>query len=144
MKSSLLLLCLFGLALPAFSQQDSWTITWNGKTKLKAREENETSNIVALRKSELTKSRRLMIVYKEGQIKNIKALRRSLLIYDDKDQEVWKGDSTRTATLNGEKLAALFSGTSMLKIYTIAVPSDPKMAARVRVRRVHLCTLQLQ
>ena len=31
-----------------------------------------------------------------------------------------------------------------LKIYTVAIPSDPAKAAAVRVRRVHICTIELK
>ena len=140
----MLLLSLSWLALGAAGQTDSWTISWNRKVLLKATQENDSANHRSLRRSELTRNRYLEISFREGQSKNLKALRRSFLIFDENDREVWKKDSTRLARIDGATLLKLAEGHTTLKIYTIAVPSDPRLAARVRVRRVHLCSLELQ
>jgi hypothetical protein len=38
----------------------------------------------------------------------------------------------------------LLENNNTIKIYTWALPKDPKEAARVRIRRVHLCTIELK
>ena len=65
------------------------------------------------------------------------------MFFDENDQELSRKDNTRNAKITAAELKKLFGDKKKIKIYTIAVPTDPDLAARVRVRRMHLCTLEL-
>jgi hypothetical protein len=147
MKKIFTLLTL-GLALASFraknAESDSWKITWNKKVILETGKVNETANVRKIKSGDLKKSYVLEISYKEGDPKKEKEWIRSFMIFDEKDAELLRKDSTRLAKISAAELKKLFTDSRKLKIYTIAIPADPEMAARVRVRRVHLCTLQLQ
>lgn len=138
----LILITISGLALQA---QDSWTIKWNDKALLTAENENETGNIVTINRVDLEqKQYSLEIIYTEASKEEAKAWKRSISLFNEKDREILRKDSTRYLKINAANLKSLFDGNNQLKIYTMASPTDPALAARVRVRRVHLCTLELQ
>ena len=61
---------------------------------------------------------------------------------DPKDSELYKARTTQMVLPNG-RLRALLQQSPSLKVYTWALPTDPELAARIRIRRVHLCTLKL-
>ncbi|HET6995580.1 MAG TPA: hypothetical protein VFI06_11395 [Chitinophagaceae bacterium] len=137
-----------GLALSSFkaknAEPDSWKITWNKKVILQTSKSDESANTRKIKSGDLKKNYTLDISYKESDPKKEKEWIRSFMIFDEKDAELLRKDSTRQAKISAAELKKLFAANKKLKIYTIAIPSDPEMAARVRVRRVHLCTLQLQ
>jgi hypothetical protein len=147
MKKIFTLLSL-GLALASFKPKnaapDSWKITWNKKVILQTSKSDEAVNIRKIKSGDLKKNYTLEISYKEGDPKKEKEWIRSFMIFDEKDAELLRLDSTRQAKISAAELKKLFGESKKLKIYTIAVPADPNKAATVRVRRVHLCTLQLQ
>jgi hypothetical protein len=147
MKKIFTLLTL-GLALSSFKEKnaepDSWKITWNKKIILQTSKSDEAANVRKIKAGDLKKNYTLEISYKESDPKKEKEWIRSFMIFDEKDAELLRKDSTRYAKISAAELKKLFGNNKKLKIYTIAIPSDPEMAARVRVRRVHLCTLQLQ
>jgi hypothetical protein len=123
---------------------DSWKIKWNNKTVLETSREDESSNTIKIKKDDLKKKYTLEIVYKEGDVANTKNWKRSILFYDDADNGLMTKDSTRSVKLSAAQLKKLFGDKKTVKIYTMAIPTDPDLAARVRVRRVHLCTLELR
>jgi hypothetical protein len=135
---------LFSQAQPQTLQADSWKIKWNKKTILETGKENEAINTKKIKKDDLKKKCVLEITYKEADKEKEKQWTRSLLFFDEKDNQLLKKDSTHSVTINGADLKKLFGDKKKIKIYTIAIPTDPGLAARVRVRRVHLCTLELQ
>ncbi|HLG41417.1 MAG TPA: hypothetical protein VI461_17185 [Chitinophagaceae bacterium] len=147
MKKLLLLLSFSFTCMLSQSQSakaDSWKIVWKKKTILETSKEDETANTKKITKTDLDKTYFLEISYKEGTAKNIKALRRSFLFYGESDNELLRKDSTRNAKIPAAELKKIFADQKKIKIYTIAIPTDPNIAARVRIRRVHLCTLELQ
>jgi hypothetical protein len=145
MKKIILLLSLsFVYMLPQAQnlQSDSWKIKWNKKVILETGKSNETINTRNIKLADLKKNYVLEISYKESDPK--KEWNRSFLFFDESDNELLRKDSTRNTMIAAAELKKIFGDKKKIKIYTIAVPSDPDMAARVRVRRVHLCTLELQ
>jgi len=66
---------------------------------------------------------------------------RSFLLVDESDNEILRADSTLHARISLAELRRLFAGKKQLVIYTTISPLDPNLA--IRIRRVHLCTLQL-
>jgi len=123
---------------------DSWKIKWNKKTILESSKENEAANTKKIKQAELKKNYSLEISYKESDTQKEKAWKRSFIFFDEADKELLRKDNTRSTKLTAAELKKLFGDKKKIKIYTIAIPSDPDLAARVRVRRVHLCTLELQ
>ena len=126
------------------AQPDSWKITWNNKVILETNKSDETANVRKIKSSDLNKSCFLEINYKEADAKKEKEWIRSFMLMDENDKELLRKDSTRNVKIAAAELKKLFGEQKKVKIYTIAIPADPGLAARVRVRRVHLCTLELQ
>jgi hypothetical protein len=145
-KIYLLLSICFVYILPQAQplQTDSWKIKWNKKVILETGKENEAANTRKITGTDLEKNYFLEITYTEAGAKKEKTWNRSFIFFDENDKELLKKDSTRNATIAAAELKNLFVDKKKIKLYTIAVPADPDMAARVRVRRVHLCTLELQ
>jgi hypothetical protein len=147
MKKIFLLLTLsFVYMLPQAQnlQSDSWKIKWNKKVILETGKSNEAVNTRKIKLADLKKNYVLEISYKESDPKKEKEWNRSFLFLDESDNELLRKDSTRNTMITAAELKKIFGDKKKIKIYTIAVPADPDMAARVRVRRVHLCTLELQ
>jgi hypothetical protein len=139
MKTLLTLFLHFGIIFMA-NAQDSWKVTHNGKVQLENTEEVPEKNVFALRIADLNKKGALAVAYKAED--GGKGWVRTIMVVDDTDSELatFKGAST---TIHNPALRSLFKKASTLKIYTMALPSDPKKAALVRVRRVHLATITL-
>lgn len=127
------------VSLTVFAQ-DSWKLCLNGKTLLNTSSENEEKNVVKLSSSDVQKGRKFMLTYTEADPK--KGWERTIAVYDEKDREL-KKQSGKKFSLRSSELKKLFQQSTVLKIYTISLPKDPELKARVRVRRVHLCTLIL-
>lgn len=133
-----ILLSFTGISLFA---QDNWTVGLDAKTLLSASAENAEKNVVRVSESELKNYKCLVVNYKEKEVK--KDWERTIAIYDEKDSEVLKQTGSRL-TIKANELAKLLQSSNTLKIYTTAVPNDPALRERIRIRRVHLCTLVLQ
>ena len=126
------------------AQPDSWKIKWNKKTILETSKSDEAANIRKIKSSDLKKNYVLEISYKEADAKKEKEWNRSFMFFGESDNEILRKDNTRNVKITAAELKKLFADNKKVKIYTIAIPTDPDLAARVRVRRVHLCTLELQ
>ena len=120
---------------------DSWKVEHNGKIKLKASEENEGKNVITIKKDDLKKTGVLLVAYKEmdGQ----RGWQRSITLFDEKDNKLLKSEGA-LAKVPNEKLAELANRYKIIKIYTWSLPTDPAVAATVRIRRVHLCTILIK
>ncbi len=139
MKAFLLLLTI-ALSTSVMAQNDSWKVTHNGKVRLSASEENE-KNRVEIKAAELNKKGLLSVAFKEGAPQA--DWQREIMIFDPSDNEL-KRSKGSLLKLQNTDLKKLFAQSKTLMIYTIALPKDPNLAATVRVRRVHLCTLVLK
>ena len=136
----LLLFVLVLISLAGFGQ-GSWKVRLNEKTVLITTVEDEEKNTKRLKKSDMRKKKDFTLHFTE---ENKKAdWERTLLVYDEKDRELVKQKGNHLKIKNS-RLLTYFSEAAHLKIYTIALPTDPKLRAAIRVRRVHLCTLVLQ
>lgn len=116
----------------------SWKISTNGKTLLKANVENEQKNKISLKTLNLSK-KGLSLCYTEGKDQK-KGWERFIAVYDstDKELKVQKGNSLQ---LSRDSLRSYFKNSPQIRIYTWALPTDPKLKALVRVRRIHLATI---
>ncbi len=131
-------LLLIYLYLPAQELEDSWRIRLNNKLRLATSKENEKANLIKVKSSEWTTKGWLEITFKESYPG---VWKRSFLLYDDQDNELWRKDSVTHSKLSTTTLRKLFSGKKEIRIYTTVSPVDPNIA--VKMRRVHLCTLRL-
>jgi hypothetical protein len=121
--------------------QDSWKLCLDKKVLLNASGEIEKKNVVRISFADLNKSKNFTLNYKENSLQ--KNWERTILIYDEKNNEL-KKQKGQKFTLKASELKSLLNQYKTVKIYTINSPTDPKLKERVRIRRVHLCTLILQ
>lgn len=117
--------------------QPRWEVCLNQKTLLKTGEENEQKNVIHLPASDLQKKNQFLVQYLEATGSDWE---RTIMLFDENDHELTRQKGTCFA-LSGAALLSFFRQTRTLKIYTWALPLDPKRKAAIRVRRVHLCTL---
>lgn len=125
-------------------KENSWTVKWNKKVLLTATGENENANTRKLKKTELSKKYFLEIIYKEADPVKAKEWKRSFLFFGDTENELLRKDSTLNVKIAATELKRIFGKQKRIRIYTLSIPTDPDLAARVRVRRVHICTLKFQ
>ena len=149
MKRVTIISCLLFSWLLSSSQmndekKESWQIKWNKKAILDAAKESESGNVVVIDTSHLSKKTCLEVIYKESGPEKEKAWNRSFLFFGDSETELLRKENTRDAVLKIAELKMLFKGQTKIRIYTLAIPSDPDLAARVRVRRVHMATLEFK
>jgi hypothetical protein len=131
---TLFLVLLFSPVL--FAQ--SWKITTNGKTLLKTNVENEEKNKISLKTTNLIK-KGLTICYIEGKDQK-KDWERVIAVYDSSDKEL-KEQKGNSLQISRDLLRSYFKNSPDIRIYTWALPTDPKLKALVRVRRIHLATI---
>ncbi len=135
MKKIILITFLLFSVLFAVAQSGSWVIKMNSKTVLSTRQEDVVKKISL---ADWKKSGKLEIIFAEDE-KN--TWMRYFQLVDEFDNEILRKDSTTHAKISLAKLRKLFAGKKTIKIYTTISPLDPNIA--IRIRRVHLCTLQL-
>lgn len=129
----------------SFSQDGvHWQIRHNNKQIFSATEENADSNKITVSSSDFTSKRYFTISFFEENttIKKAKWIR-TIAIYDESDNEVYKNASA-SVKIPDSLMKKLLTKNKSIKIYTWALPKDPAEAARIRVRRVHLCTIVLR
>lgn len=131
----------FLLSVLGLAAQDSWKISIHHKVLLKTAIEDEGANSKPVTSAAWNKKGNLEVCYQEKPVK--KDWRRSILFTDENDQELIRKDGVSRVKIPLAELKQAFAGKKKIFIYTISIPTDPDLAARVRVRRVHLCTLEL-
>jgi hypothetical protein len=139
MKLFALLLTL-GLSFSAQSQ-DSWKVVHNGRQKLKTSVEQQAGNVVFLNRADLQKNGNLSIIFSEGEKQA--GWTRTITMVDKGETEL----HTHTGnlfTISNANLKKLFNRANTIYVYTWALPDDPELAARIRIRRVHLSTIKLR
>jgi len=116
-----------------------WEISLGKQTVLKSREENKESNQVVLTKDKLQQS--LTIAYYD---EDHSLYIRSIMITNAEGNTVFRKESVTQLTISAKEFAALWQNNTTLEIQTFGMPSDPELAARVRLRPRHLCTFVLR
>lgn len=125
----------------AKTDKPGWKVLLNGKQVLQTSTENESSNRKTISTAELGGKASLDIIYTESPDAKLK---RSFIVMNNQRNELLRKDNTTKFTLNSSELSALAQKSKELVIYTIGIPSDPAVAATVRVRPVHVFTLTVQ
>ena len=120
----------------ALFAQGGWKVRLGWNVILDASAEDTAKNVAIV---DAGKLRALTLVYLERSIDP--GWERFLAVYDENDREVLqqKGKQLR---ITRARLSSLLKASPTLKFYTWALPSDPNEKARVKVRRLHLCTLR--
>lgn len=135
---------IFLLLLLTFSKahaQDHWTVLHNKKKMLNATAEDTTANQVVLKHGDLKKWGSLRIRYTEMPERT--AWKRSLLLSNAGGAELQRA-SKKKLHIRNRILRNWARQNRRLFIYTTSIPTDPAVAATVRMRPVHLCTVMLQ
>lgn len=140
MKMLLTLLLSFGALTMSFAQ-DSWKLTHNGTVRVQAKEEDPEGNAFAVRIADFNKTGSLSVVF-NGTGNNAGWIR-TIMVVDESDTELATSKGS-TFSISNARLRGLFKKSAILKVYTMAIPSDPKQAALVRVRRIHLATISFK
>ena len=125
----------------AAGAQNSWKICLDSKVLLSTSVENEEKNVVKMKAAALKKYKSFFVQYKQAE--ETKDWERTITIYDPEDA-VLKSQKGSAFKISIAALQQLFKKSKTLEIYTWALPKDPKLAATVRVRRVHLGTLVME
>jgi regulator of protease activity HflC (stomatin/prohibitin superfamily) len=143
MKSLLFIVLLFS-AFSAYSQDNAeWKIIINKKTIFSAKQEDEQKNIDTISLSDVKPNKNFIISYFETIDNAKKSWKRIIGIYNESDKELIRKDAV-ALKLNTTQVRKWLFDNKKIKIYSWSLPKDPKEAARVRVRRVHLCTIVLK
>ncbi len=139
LKQAVLLFAAFFAVIISQAQTNTWKIILHKKTFLFASTENVEKNTRKLKMSDWKKSGSLEIEYTDS---DSTTWYRSFIFTDKNDNELFRTDSSFTAKIPLTQLRQLYRGKKEIVILTAVTPRDPNLA--VRVRRVHLCTLQIK
>ena len=135
MKTVLFTMLAVAISMKGFSQE-RWTVELNSKVLLSAKTEDEAANVISVKDF---KKGSLLVTYVPGKVEGER--KRRLMIYDSGDNELYSKEAFNitvpVATLKKWKL-----NTTQIKIYTIPVLGEA--GAAVRLRRVHLCTINFE
>jgi hypothetical protein len=116
--------------------QERWTVQLNSKVLLTAKTEDEAANVTAVKD---LKKGALLVTYIPAKVQNER--KRRLMVYDVNDNELYSKEafsiSVPVASLKKWKKAS-----PQIKVYTIPVLGEA--GATVRLRRVHLCTINFE
>ncbi|HEY1112798.1 MAG TPA: hypothetical protein VGE66_04535 [Chitinophagaceae bacterium] len=134
------LLMFLSFSLPALAQ-DSWKVIHKGKQKLATGVEKPEGNVVTINRADLSGTGTFLIKYTEKEPRT--GWTRTITMVDKGENELHthKGN---LFTISNANLKKLFNKANTIYVYTWALPDDPELAARIRIRRVHLSTIKLR
>lgn len=121
---------------------NTWTVEHNKAVRLKATGENVAKNTLTIKASDLKAEGQLYINYTEA--KPLKDWKRTFAVFDEKDNDLMSYSGSSFKISNGKLRSLASDGITTIRIYTWALPTDPDLASRIRIKRVHLCTVRLQ
>gem|GEM_PF-6096202 len=116
--------------------QERWTVALNSKLLLTATEEDTLKNQVIVKD---LKKGSLIVTYVPGKVENER--KRRLMIFDASDRELYSKEA-HNISVPVASIKKWRYNTPFLRVYTIPVLGAE--GANVRLRRVHLATIQLQ
>lgn len=129
------------ISIMSFSQ-DTWKVSHNKVEFLTTVKHDPEKNIVLVKQADLNQPGEFELKYFEN--KPQKSWNRYLVVYDGAENVLMQKEGGTTLILQNDTLKDLLQKNSLLKIFTWTLPSDPELAARIRVRRLHLCTIELK
>jgi hypothetical protein len=134
MKTIIVLLTAILLSLSA-KAQDRWIVALNSQPLLTANEEDTVKNVVKVKD---LKKGSLMVTYHPGKVEDER--KRRIMIYDANDNELYSKEAHNIA-VPVESLKKWRYTSPVIKVYT--VPVLDAEGANIRLRRVHLATINL-
>jgi len=135
MKHIFLLAFVLGLGFIS-KAQDRWTVLLNSNVLLTANAEDTTKNVV---KVDDLKKGSLIVTYTPAKVENQR--KRRIMIYDMNDQELYSKEALSIA-VPVSSLKKWMLTSPQIKIFTLPVLGEE--GANVRLRRVHLATINLE
>lgn len=144
MKNFLVLLGFFITNL-AFAQGSDIVVKAQKQTVTSSLDAENSDKIIVLNSHKKTLKTDKLVIYNSAGKQD--GWRRSFIIYNEADAEIVKFTTPLKEKTYEIALKDLFRKTEKNKdysIYTIALPTDQKKAATVRVRRVLICTLRVK
>ncbi len=131
-------LVLLSIALSYGSKaQERWMVQLNSKTLLTANKEDTVANVATI--TDIKKGS-LVVTYVPGKAQS--GWGRRLMVFDAANNELYSKEDFSMIIPAANLKKWHRSGIAQLKVYTIAVPKDPRI--KVKLRRVHLCTINLE
>ena len=125
-------------------ESGSWKIILNKKAVLSATGiEDSLKNKVLLKKSDLSNNNIFKIEYVEPKNSATKGWVRTIALLDTTAATVAQQDSVTMLQFYNKDMMKILWSRKRINIYTWLKPLDPGMAAAIRVRRFHLCTIEL-
>jgi|APDOM4702015248_1054824.scaffolds.fasta_scaffold41967_2 hypothetical protein len=122
----------------------NWKIVLNKKAILTASGQEDTlKNKLQLKKSDLANNNIFKIEYNEPKNSTTKGWVRTIVIMDTTSAVVVQQDSVSLLQLYNKDLMKLLWSRQKVNVYTWVKPLDPGMAAAIRIRRFHLCSIEL-
>ena len=122
----------------------NWKIVLNKKAILTASgQEDSIKNKLQLKKSDLANNNIFKIEYNEPKNSTTKGWVRTIVIMDTTSAVVVQQDSVSLLQLYNKDLMKLLWSRQKVNVYTWVKPLDPGMAAAIRIRRFHLCSIEL-
>jgi hypothetical protein len=119
-------------------------ISAQGKTVDAFLDSNNSKKILMLAKQDDANAKLLIM---NANAKNESSYNRSFSLVDDKDAELKLSFMSRVVGNTYVSLKNFFEQAQKgktYKLYTIAIPKDPNVAATVRVRRILLCNVTVK
>ena len=122
--------------------QDSWKVHHNKIEVLNTSTSDPVQNVITLKQADLIAHGDFVVNYNEDKLQ--KNWIRYMGVYDGAENMVVQIKGATILKLPNKTLKDLLAMNSILKIFTWTLPTDPELAARIRVRRLHLCTIELK
>jgi hypothetical protein len=144
MKKTFLLTLTLLITFFSFAQGGiNFSLKHDKKELLKVYKEDAEKNIIRISLKDFKKKSNFTFTCSElnADLRKGKLIR-TIAVFTETDNELLRKDtgSLKIADVDLEKM---LQENKTIKFYTWLLPKDPAEAARVRVRRVHLCTIEL-
>lgn len=137
------LILLFTLGTFMAQAQTGWTISYQKKLLLKNAAEDNAKNLVNIKKTTLKSTVFLQLNPVDADTAYTITIEAEAVGEEFTGLKSWEYKD-KAVSISGTELKTLFTGRKKLAFYYTAIPKDPNLAAVVRVRKVHICTVNLK
>jgi len=138
-----LFLIIFIAPFARAQESASWKVSLGKKNILTGTAEDTSKNIISFKKADLTNNGMFKIEYTEPKNSATKGWVRTIALMDTASAVVAQRDSTNELRFYNKDMLKILWSRKKVTLYTWAAPADPAMAAAIRIRRQHLCTIVL-
>ena len=136
------LLAFLVLAFSKVEANDSCSILLNKRVIFKG-EVDQKDAVAVINKSQLKKTDNIILLYKSED--DVRGWCRTFYLDDPNDKNlktIQLNKQSGTVSFNAFALSKAIQKKEPVFIYTITLPKDKKMAARIRVRRIFVCKIE--